>query len=126
MYIYYNPNPSQKSTSDCVIRALTLAVGKDWEDTYLDVITEGLLMHEMPSVNGVWGNYLFKHGYSKHAIPDTCPHCYTIKQFCREHPVGTFVLGTGSHAVTVIDGNYFDISDSGNEVPIYYWKKEKR
>ena len=123
MYIYYNPNPDSKSTSDCVIRALTLAVNKNWEETYLDVVTEGFLMHEMPSVNGVWGNYLFKHGFTKYVIPNTCPYCYTVKQFCIDNPRGTFVLGTGTHAVTVVDGNYYDTSDSGNEVPIYYWKK---
>ena len=37
---------------------------------------------------------------------------------------GIFVLGTGSHAVTVIDGNYFDAWDSGKETPVYYFEKE--
>ena len=124
MFVYYNPNPDNKSTSDCVIRSLSKVLNKDWEETYIALAIEGLLMHEMPSVNTVWGNYLKRHGFVRYVIPDSCPYCYTIKQFCYDHPIGTFVLGTGSHAVAVIDGDYYDSLDSGNEVPIYYWEKE--
>ena len=57
-------------------------------------------------------------------MPNMCPPCYTVKDFCKDHPVGTYILATGSHVVTVVDGNYYDTWDSGTEVPIYYWKKE--
>ena len=29
----------------------------------------------------------------------------------------------GGHVVAVEDGNYYDIWDSGDEVPTYYWMK---
>ena len=29
-----------------------------------------------------------------------------------------------SNAVGVIDGDYYDTWDSGNEIPIFYWRKE--
>ena len=28
------------------------------------------------------------------------------------------------NVIAVIDGDYYDSWDSGNEVPIYYWKQE--
>jgi hypothetical protein len=49
--------------------------------------------------------------------------CYTIKEFCKDHPIGDYLLGTGSHVVAVLDGNYYDTWDSGSEVPIYYFKR---
>ena len=37
---------------------------------------------------------------------------------------GIYVLGLGNHAVTIIDGNYFDVWDCGDEIPLYYFKRE--
>lgn len=74
--------------------------------------------------NAVWSSYLKTKGFKKYWIPDTCPDCYTVRDFCREHAVGTFVLGTGNHVVAVIDGSYYDAWDSGNEIPTNYWRKE--
>jgi hypothetical protein len=44
--------------------------------------------------------------------------------FAADNPIGTFVLGTGTHAICVKQGNYYDTADSGDEVPVYVWKKE--
>ena len=65
-----------------------------------------------------------KQGYSRFVIPNTCPYCYTVKQFCKDHPYGKYLLALDGHVVAVIDGDYYDTWDSGNEVPIYFWKKE--
>lgn len=81
-------------------------------------------MKDMPSSNAVWGEYLKRNGFTRHIIPDTCPSCYTVGAFCEDHPYGAYMLATGTHVVAVIDGNYIDTWDSGNEIPIYYWKKE--
>lgn len=67
---------------------------------------------------------LEKQGYSRFVIPNTCPYCYTVKQFCKDHPYGKYLLALDGHVVAVIDGDYYDIWDSGNEVHIYFWKKE--
>lgn len=48
----------------------------------------------------------------------------TVKDFCKENPIGTYILAISGHVVAVIDGDYFDTWDSGEEIPIYYWKKE--
>jgi hypothetical protein len=124
-YVYYNPNPDNKSVGDCTVRALTILFNDTWDNVYADLTMQGSFLHDMPSANAVWGEYLKLNGFTKHTIPDTCPSCYTIRQFAYEHPYGTYLLETGQHVVAAIDGNYFDTSDTGNEVPIYYWRKER-
>lgn len=123
-YINYNPNPARKLVGDCVIRAISKSLNKDWEDTYLDIVMLGYAMHDMPSSNDVWGNYLSRHGFRRYVIPDTCPECYTVEQFCQDNPTLTGILATGTHVIAVSAGNYYDTWDSGQEIPIYYWRKE--
>lgn len=123
-FVNYNPNPTRKLVGDCVIRAISKATGKSWEDVYLDIMVLGFNMHDMPSSNDVWGNYLINNGFRRYVIPDTCPYCYTVEQFCEDNPDLTGILATGTHVIAVSNGDYFDTWDSGNEVPIYYWRKE--
>ena len=72
----------------------------------------------------VWGAYLYSQGFKRAVIPNTCPDCYTVKDFCRDYQVGTFILGIGDHVVCVKDGDYYDAWDSGREVPVFYFRKE--
>ena len=81
-------------------------------------------MDDIPSSNAVWGSLLYKKGFRQHVIPDTCPNCYSVKQFCSDYPYGKYLLATGTHVIAVEDGDYYDSWDSGDEVPIYYWRKE--
>lgn len=124
MYVFENPNPQGLRVGDCVIRALAIALNKSWYEVYADLCVKGLVMSDMPSSNNVWGEYLKDKGFTRHIVPDTCPTCYTVRDFCGEFFKGTYILGTGSHAVTAIDGNWIDAWDSGDECPIYYWTKE--
>lgn len=124
-YVYYNPNPENKIVGDCVIRALTVMFNDSWENIYADLTMVGLFMHDMPNSNSVWGEYLKMNGFKQYVLPDTCPSCYTIKDFIKDYPSGKYMLATGTHVIAVIDGNYYDTGDSGNEVPIYYWKHER-
>jgi len=119
MYIFYNPNPTGQFVGDCVIRAITKATGKPWDDVYLGIALQGFAEKNMPSANKVWGNYLRKHGFIRHNITGVI----TVKGFCEYNPLGLYVLGTGTHVVTVENGNYFDAWDSGQEIPIYYFER---
>lgn len=124
-FVYFNPNPYGKSVGDCVVRALTRVDGSgDWTNTYLKICAVGALVGDMPSANKVWGDYLLRIGFKRYFLPDTCPDCYTIRDFCADHPNGTYVVSTGSHVVAVVDGDYYDTSDTGSEIPIAYFEKE--
>ena len=123
-WIYYNPNPKENLVGDCVIRALSLACEQDWDTTYLELLAQGFSLKDMPSSNIVWGIYLKHKGFKRYIIPDTCPDCYSVSEFCYDNPKGLYVLATGTHVVTCVDGNYYDTWNSGNEIPIYYFRKE--
>ena len=121
-YVFRNPNPEGKLVDDCVIRALSIITGEDWETIYVKLSVLGLMYHDRMDANYVWGKYLEENGFRRYLIPDTCPNCYTVKQFALDYPNGKYLLGTGEHVIAVIDGNYLDTFDSGDYVPIYYWK----
>lgn len=125
MYITYNPNPKRKLTDDCVVRAICRVTGKSWYDIYYELCAEGAEVCDYFWKNYVWGRYLTKIGYEPFLLPNTCPDCFTIRDFCELYPNGTFILATGGHVVAVIDGNYYDTSDSGDDVPVYYWKRKE-
>lgn len=124
MYVFYNPNPASKDVGDCVIRAISIVLGLSWDYVYIGLSMLGYEMRDMPSANRVWGEYLRRNKFKKRILPDTCPNCYTVRDFCADHPDGIYVLATGSHVVAVVRGSYFDSWDSGNEVPTYYYSME--
>lgn len=125
MYVFANPNPHKLITDDCVIRAIALAEGRPWEDVYVDLFVEGYIEKELPNANGVWGQYLMDKGYKRHSLPDTCPMCYTLKEFSEDHPTGTYIVGTGTHAVAVISGDVYDTWNSLATTPLYYFTVEE-
>lgn len=77
-------------------------------------------MADMPSADRVWWSFLEEIGFTRKKILDRCPECYTVRDFCRDHPTGVYVLGPHEHAVAVINGDYYDAWDSGETVPTYY------
>lgn len=124
MWKKHNENPEGARVGDCVIRAIATVLGLSWETVYMGIVLQGLKMHDMPSSNHVWGEYLKMKGFRRSIVPDTCPACYTVRDFCREHDSGRYVLATGTHVIGAIDGDYYDTWNSGAEVVIYYWRKD--
>lgn len=125
MFKHYNKNPQGKNVGDCTVRAISKATGMDWDCTYMALCMQGLTDADMPSSNAVWGHYLSEEGYRRHLVQDTCPDCYTVCQFSADHPAGTFILALSGHVVCVENGDWYDSWDSGNEVILYYWAKER-
>lgn len=124
MYREYNNNPTGRRVGDCAVRAVSLALDKDWETAYLMIALNGLQMGDMPSSNTVWGSVLRQNGFYREPVPNTCPDCYTVRDFCEDHPEGVYVLGLSEHVVTAINGDYFDIWDSGDEPVLFYWYRK--
>ena len=122
MWIKCNPNPLGKNTTDCVVRAIAIATNNSWRRVYRNLCDIGEVEAEMPNSNFIWGLNLREHGAKQFLLPESCPKCITVRAFCEKYPTGVYVIGTGTHAVAVIDGNYYDAWDSGNETPSYFWE----
>lgn len=122
MWLKTNPNPGHKEVPDCVVRAICIALNARWIDVYDDLCELGRQEFNMPSADSVWGKYLYTRGFEPFLLPHNCPNCITIKQFCRMYQRGRYIIGTGSHAVAVIDGDYYDSWDSGDQIPSFFWR----
>ena len=122
MWIKANPNPAKKEVPDCVIRAICIALNLPWLQVFDELYSVARMDFNMPSSDNVWGHYLYLKGFEPFVLPDECPRCITIDEFTKLFPTGIYIIGTGSHAVAVIHGNYFDSWDSGSEVCSFFWR----
>ena len=122
MWIRLNANPAHRRVGDCVIRAISTATGKPWVEVYDELHLVGRNVYDMMSSNETWGLYLYRMGFEPFILPQACPKCITVREFTRHFPVGIYIIGTGNHAVAVIDGDYYDTWDSGDTVPAYFFK----
>lgn len=123
-FMEWNPNPVGRRVGDCAVRAISKALNVDWETAYVMIASNGFSMGDMPSSDSVWGATLRQHGFYRMSIPDTCPDCYSVTDFCNDNPKGTFVLGFGGHVATVVDGDLYDSWDSSGEIPQFVWYRK--
>lgn len=126
MYVYFNDNPVGSRVGDCAVRAISKALGISWEEAYAKLIVNGFRMGDMPSSNNVIASVLRMNGFKRKNLPEECPECFTVADFARKYPKGTYILGTGNRVVTVINGNWYDSWDSADENPQYFWYRERR
>lgn len=124
MWIPYQPNKKRKRGNDCTIRAMMKLTGLSWLEVYWGVCLCGAIVQDMPSTNDVWAEWLIGMGYERTEVPNYCPDCYTVEDFCADHPQGKFLVAVPQHVVCVIDGDYYDLFDSGDETVIAYWSRK--
>lgn len=122
-YVFYNPNPIGRLTSDCTVRAITKALDIDWDSASVLLCNAAIKMGDIESSNQVFAAVLRQHGFYRAVIDNTCPDCYTAEDFCKDNPNGIYILGFGDHVCCVVSGTIFDTFDSSQNVPIYYWYK---
>ena len=126
MYVNFNENPrGNYYAGDCVVRAICVVTGDSWEKVYTDLCAEGFACGDWGNNNAVWDVYLRSRGFKRHICPNDCSYCYSLVDFAEEHNRGSYIVATGTHAVAVVDGNYFDAWDSGKVIPIYFYTKEE-
>lgn len=123
MWRYFNPNPAGRMVGDCSVRAISAALDVSWDEAFDLLAHNAKEMCDMPSADAVWGALLRQHGFVRSVIPNTCPDCYTIADFADDHPRGVYVLGTGNHVATVIDGVVYDSWDSRTAIPSFMWRR---
>ena len=124
MWVSYNANPEKRRAGDCAIRALSTALNQPWDKTFADLCIDGLVKHDLPNADHIWGEYLRRKGFRRNIMPCGVRLEVTVREFCEDHPRGTYIVCPREHVIAVKDGEYYDTWDSGDEVVIYYWEVE--
>lgn len=120
----YQPNPMKINTGDCVIRAISAATGWNWYETYDELCERGREAADLPNADRVWWSLLYDLGFQKRDVPTACPNCITVRKFAKENPHGIYIVGPKEHAVAIIDGNWYDSWNSGDNVVTYYFRRD--
>lgn len=108
MWKYYNANVLGNSVNDCVVRAISKAEGKTWDETYEELSDiaqkEGILLDDIRFVE----NYLDKR-YKR-----ACHYSKTVGEFISEHPKGIFLITMPGHITVTVNGIVYDTFDCRN------------
>lgn len=108
MWKYYNANARGNFVNDCVIRAISKAERKSWDETYEELSDiaqeEGILLDDVNFVE----NYLDKR-YKR-----ACHYSKTVGEFVEEYTKGTFLITMQGHITVAIDGIIYDTFDCTN------------
>lgn len=122
VFRYYNCNPKQKRTDDCVIRAISEATGESWEKTLRDLTEYMVETGDMLNTPELYGKYLSDKGWVEQQQPMCANHKkMKIKDFVKQFN-GRAVIHVGdTHVSYVSDGKLWDIWNCENEVMGVYW-----
>ena len=111
MYKFYNANPYGRNVSDCSVRAISLATGQSWEETYKQLadfaMKEGITFSEVEFID----DYLFDR-YPRYCNFENMK----LKDFLDLQLPGTWLITMRGHITCVIDGICYDTFDPTNRL----------
>lgn len=121
-YHYYNCNPYQRRTNDCVIRAICASTGDSWEETLRELTECCIQTGYMLNAPECYGKYLETIGYVKQKQPISKDgKKMRFKEFAQIFD-GHAVANCGKNHITyVADNSTWDIWDVSDEVVGNYW-----
>lgn len=128
---FYNANPKNKITADCVIRAICTAMERPYNEVYKELFEFSVKCGLMLNDKKCYEKYLEAQGWRKHAQPRKEDNTkYTGVEFCREVREYTFNYPDrmiahigGHHLVAIVYGRVWDIWDSTDGCIGNYWTK---
>lgn len=124
-YEYLNINPKQKKTSDCVVRALTLATGRDYYDVYKELFDISVKTGYMLNEKRVEDLFLKNNGFVKYKQPKKIDGTkYTIGEIDQIVGARIIVVRCAGHLTTVVDATLLDILDCRHKCISNYYLLE--
>ena len=118
MFHYYNANPLGRRVNDCTVRAISLATGATWDETYEKLSDFAQSQAIMPDEVLYIDQYLSRR-YKK--VCD-CRGKLTIGEFAREFNQGTYLVTMSGHITCVINGLIWDTFDPSDR---FVWEAYK-
>lgn len=124
IYRYSNPHPEKKNVTDCVVRAITIAVDGDYLEVrrHLNRVKKELKESSYKNKKFI-DKYAKLNGWNKISFPAIkgVPRLRG-KDFVKQYPKGTYILKLAGYIVTVVDGVYLDTWDSTEKMIYKAWE----
>lgn len=104
-YQFHNANTRGRYANDCVVRAISVAENKTWDETYEELSDlaqyHGILLDDVNFVEPLLDS----------KYPRVCHYDTLVGEFAETHPIGTYLITMHGHITCVIDGVVYDTFD---------------
>ena len=125
VFQYFNANPMEKNTNDCVIRSICGVTEREWDDVLMELTLYGIKHSMMPDDPDLYPRYLKDNGWKKHPQPRKKDG----KKFKASEWAPTFEgeavahIGT-NHMAMISHGKVWDTWDCSDGIVGNYWTKD--
>lgn len=119
-FVRHNANPKNE-TNDCIIRSISHATGRHWQDVMKEMCSYATEMYLMPNDGRVVEEYMYNRNIFAYNVNEPM----TVKEFAAQNPSGRFVVGVEDHALSIIDGDWYDLTDSADAKVLEYYKVQE-
>ena len=121
-YHYYNCNPHNRLTDDCVIRAVSASTGDSWDDTIKGLVSCAIKTGYFINTPECYGQYLSDLGYIKQKQPVHKDGTkIKFEEFVKKYNGHAIAHCGKGHITYVADNSTWDTWDVSNEVVGNYW-----
>lgn len=122
MIVYHNQNPLGRRVNDCVVRAISFATKRSWDNIY----------EELSEIAREQGTLLDDSNFVEHYLNERyekiCYKCIgcniTLREFVNEHRKGTYLVTMRNHITCVKNGNIVDTWDCSDKKIWCAWNVE--
>lgn len=115
-YKFFNANARGMFVNDCTIRAISVAEGKTWDETYEELSDiaqqNGIILDDVNFIEP-----LLDSRYKR-----CCYSSKTVGEFVEENPEGTFLITMNGHITCCIDGIIYDTFDCRERIMWCAWE----
>ena len=125
-FIKYNANPKDRDIGDCVIRALSKATGKSWDEVYDELYIIGKKKKRMMNDSKVYKEFLKIYNFtSSSARRDEYGKMISVEEFSKRVDADTmYIISTRKHLTVVFNGDIYDTWDTGSQrAGKFYFKR---
>lgn len=120
-----NVNPKNRKTTDCVIRALVTATGKDYWEVFDELCALTKKTGYMFNEKRVESKFLEQNGFVKHKQPRKLDgKKYTLGELDKVCNEDVVIVTIAHHMVCVKKGCLYDLWDCRSKTINNYWTKK--
>lgn len=125
-FIKYNANPKDRDIGDCVIRALSKATGKSWDEVYDELYIIGKKKKRMMNDSKVYKEFLKNYNFTlSPARRDEEGRMIIVEEFANNVDADTmYIIHTRKHLTVVFNGDIYDTWDTSlQKAGKFYFKQ---